>query len=245
MISTHPLNFPTLDTPGGTVHRLPTEYFLQHVLPPLPDGIDPQRVLAKVRRSGTKYRQPITKQGRWRGFAQTPVQANRCEAASFTHFPDIVKSIAKAGAPRGAFPLLKLVEKSVCWPASDPHSTDSNVLELLQMYMVQNDVVPRKASWSDFAVAGWFSKSDKIESPIEVCVFCYIYMPIFSEIIVQNRENIIAGMMLCMRGVDRRSTFGFTVSNTRMEFWYYDKSQIIVTNPVNWITVSRTLVDTF
>lgn len=39
----------------------------------------------------------------------------------------------------------------------------------------------------------------------------------------------------------RRFTLGFTIENTRMSFWFSDRSQILVSEPFNFITVSVTL----
>lgn len=36
----------------------------------------------------------------------------------------------------------------------------------------------------------------------------------------------------------RRFTLGFTIENTRMRFWFSDRSQILVSEPFNFITVS-------
>ena len=225
-----------MDTPGGTLYRLPTEYFLQHVLPPLPRNIDPNRILVQLRRSGSKFHRAITKQGRWRGFSQNPDSTTLREAESFRHFPDIVKAIAKAGARHGLRPSLQLIEKNICWPRSDKRSTEPEQLALPQIYMVRHDVIPQEATWGDFAITGWFRKSYATEWRIDVS------KPYGLEILltynVQNRENMVAGMIRCMRVVPRRFSFGFTVSNARMECWYYDRSQILVSNAIDWITVS-------
>ena len=60
----------------------------------------------------------------------------------------------------------------------------------------------------------------------------------FVTLFVQNCARVIDGMALTMHDVQRRFTFGYTVADARMDFWFCDKSQMVVSNPVNWITVS-------
>lgn len=37
----------------------------------------------------------------------------------------------------------------------------------------------------------------------------------------------------------RRFVYGFTIENTDMRLWYGDRAQILVSEPFNFITVSR------
>ena len=168
MTTTHPYNFPILDTPLGAVHRLPTEYFLQHILPPLPECLDAETIVARIRRSGSRSHRPITKQGRWRGFAQNPAKMDRVEASSFTHFSDIVKAIARAGRADRLLPSLELLERDIYWPVDEARSREPDITSLPDAYMVERGTIPREATWSDFSVAGWYHKCGEIEDQEDV-----------------------------------------------------------------------------
>ena len=149
------LHLPWMDTPFGTLTCLPNEYFLQHVLPPLPADIDPKRVLSRMLHSGSKRHRPITKDGRWRGFPKDPKQLKWDHDQPFVNFTAMVNAIAKAGAPRGVEPSLKAVAKKREWPRPS-------------VFLIQPDVVPKDADWADIAVSGYLQTPSDVAFKVDV-----------------------------------------------------------------------------
>ena len=44
-------------------------------------------------------------------------------------------------------------------------------------------------------------------------------------------------MACAMQDVRRRFMFGFTIENTGMELWFCDRTQVVVSSAMDWITV--------
>ena len=102
-----------VETRAGYAYQIPTQYFLDEVLPPLHPVLNVDKVLGTMRRSGGKGRHPITKEGRWRGFPKDPeeslgVRRRRHPPFKFAHFTDMTDAIIKAGARYGASPSFKV-----------------------------------------------------------------------------------------------------------------------------------------
>ena len=146
-----------LVTPTGVVQRVTTEYFLNHVLPPLPSGGTADDMLATIRRYGKKNRRFITKRGRWRGFPSDPVSDTRDKQSLFVHFAAVVDAISKAGAATGHVSNAKLIQNL------------AELTEETKATMLPNGcVVPTGSdgvTWENIAAFGWYSKSaDRVHS---------------------------------------------------------------------------------
>lgn len=84
-----------IKTPFGSSSELPLQAFLDGVLPPLRHGLNPEKVLKSLQ-SGEKSSRIITKQGRWRGFANDPKHSDHSILRTFKPLESVVKSIVKA-----------------------------------------------------------------------------------------------------------------------------------------------------
>ena len=49
---------------------------------------------------------------------------------------------------------------------------------------------------------------------------------------------MMQGMIRGMQDMRRRFMFGWTIENSRMEFWFCDRSQVLISSAMDWITVS-------
>ena len=52
------------------------------------------------------------------------------------------------------------------------------------------------------------------------------------------------GMVRSMRDPRRRFMFGYTIENSHMELWFCDRTQVLVSSAIDWISVSLSQTDT-
>lgn len=145
-------------TRAGCAHRIDIQYFFDEILPPLHPKLDVDNVLATIRGSGEKGKQPITKDGRWKGLAKS-LDAGRTHIklarSKFAPFMDAIHAIAKAGALHGADSSLQLLHNKVQGAGID--FTDNEVLPdayLVTHELSRDDCI---ATLADVSVAGSYT----------------------------------------------------------------------------------------
>lgn len=89
---------PPLLTPFGHATQLPVESFLQHVLPPLPDGVSPSKTLGHLVSPTEKSlaQRSITQKGRWRGFPTDPAETKTTQRKLFRNIQNVFSAILQA-----------------------------------------------------------------------------------------------------------------------------------------------------
>ena len=137
-------------TPSGLAQRVTTEYFLEHILPPLPSELTSTGILTSIRHYGKKSQRLLTQRGRWRGFSTTPASDARDKHAIFVHFAAIVEAIFKAGRDRGFVLNAKFVQHL----NHEDKELDSTQLPDGCITSMDGD----GKTWEDVAVVGWYSK---------------------------------------------------------------------------------------
>ena len=96
------------NTEFGPIGRVSLAYFMQHIVPPLPDDLDVDEVMKALRRASKGKRSlrhpgPFAQNGRWRGFAtkspsgdsRAPSLDHRTKEEGFKYFPSILTAISK------------------------------------------------------------------------------------------------------------------------------------------------------
>lgn len=134
--------------------QVPTQYFLDHVLPPLRSELNPEEALAKIKCLVRTTARAITKAGRWWGFSQEPALANCCEEISFQNFPRITEAIAKYGVSRGVTPCFKLLHN----PKRGVKTSDRDDHSFPDAFMVPPRTCQGEVKWSDIGVVGEYKK---------------------------------------------------------------------------------------
>ncbi|KAJ3529563.1 hypothetical protein NM688_g7837 [Phlebia brevispora] len=215
-----------MSTRLGPATQVPIQFFLDHVLPPLDAEIDTDAVLAKLRRYGKGPHRAITKAGRWCGFSVDPAKIKGPHSGSaFANWPRVVDAIARCGAPTGKCmkPSLRLVNN----PSPGRDAEDCSVRAAPDAYMVAPDVLAGKTEvpWTSIAVIGEYETyaSDKDD----------------------NVSKITRSISRAFEDPRRRFVFGFTIEDTAMRLWFCDRTQLIVSTYVNFITEHKIVVHTF
>lgn len=237
---TYPESLPATQTPLGRATRVSIAYFLDHVLPPLPSTVDPDEVLAKMQRAGKKAGRPITKAGRWWGFATDPARADRCEETSFVHFADMVRAVAKASASNGTNTPRKLLHN----PRQGTWSHLRQDADLPDAYVVSHETSQQGAEWADVCVAGEYRKRNRDLDRDVVRARDFCSRSCADIWLVKNKDRIGRDLAHLLRDPRRRFAFGYTVEDTNLELWFCDRTQVLLCDPVDWLTASALSIRT-
>ncbi|KAF7799146.1 hypothetical protein EIP86_010377 [Pleurotus ostreatoroseus] len=214
-------------TPFGTVLERSVQTFFGDILPPIRYGLDPAQLVhhLKADRTTASSRHAITKQNRWRGFPKDPVDTKATQSVyhTFRHIEGIVKAVVDSVTlfnPE-AKPSLRFEANSeaVSEPGYRTEATlpDASFIE-----------VSGEHTWKNIAIFGEYSKGDLGFDP------------------VSNAKKITHSMKRCMRHDPRRRfVIGFTIINCDMRLWYCDRSQLLASQPFNFISDHITVVHFF
>ena len=101
-------------------------------------------------------------------------------------------------------------------------------------YLSNNGIL----SWTNIIVSGEHKMTDEEEAIIDVSQRVLRYKGSLNTNVLQNSYKVVHSMSSCMnRDPRRRFAFGYTIETTNMRLWYYDRFQIVVSEPFNFITV--------
>ena len=149
-----------LQTPEGNAVPVSTQWFLDHVLPPLPSDVSAQRVLQKWKAAHKKSssQKPITNHGRWKGFTKDPSLSSASPRSTFKHLCSIVDSITKATSTTTSerTRYLHINPAPVPMLMSDRRDNDS----LPDAFFVSRDT-EGELDWSDVQVVGEYRKFNR------------------------------------------------------------------------------------
>ncbi|KAJ3558270.1 hypothetical protein NM688_g1023 [Phlebia brevispora] len=211
--------YAVLETPQGYATELPVTQFLSAILPPLPHDLDVARVLHALLHPSHKSRSPITSRGRWTGFSADPENLKGSEDKAFFHLPSVVRSIAAATSP----------EKTLASLHINPNRAAVQARRHLKSFPdAYLSVYSSCREWSDIIAFGELTKTESEED------------------ISDNINKVTSSMAKCMAGDPRRRfVFSFTIENVKMRLWFCDRSQILVSEPFNFITDHITVIHFF
>lgn len=87
-----------LQTPQGLALQLPLDAFLTNVLPPLRPGLHATTIVSALTTnvSNFVFYGPISSRGRWRAFAEDPIDMEGPARQVFRALEDVIRSICKA-----------------------------------------------------------------------------------------------------------------------------------------------------
>ena len=122
-----------LETTVGKVGRVSSAYFVEHVLPLLPEELDVDAVMKAMERASRgkaslRRVPPFAKNGHWRGFAMmSPADGDRKKDKAFKNFPAVIDAIRRTAVSKmqGVEPVSKFVQNTNV--AEDPalHPADT------------------------------------------------------------------------------------------------------------------------
>ncbi|KAF7790439.1 hypothetical protein EIP86_001394 [Pleurotus ostreatoroseus] len=214
-----------LHTPFGPATVLPIDLFLHRALPPLRSGIEIQKIADRLMRTGknSSSRRPITREGRWWGFARDPAQMNCNPKVAFQNLPYAVLSIIKASHSNIITPSASISFKN------NPHHTERIICrkegDLPDAYFLSSE----PPAWTNIIASGEYQQTDT-EDDREA----------------KNVPKVVKSMAECLNhDARRRFTFAFTIENTSMRLWYGSRCQIIASEPFNFITNREPMIHFF
>ncbi|KAJ3558271.1 hypothetical protein NM688_g1022 [Phlebia brevispora] len=200
-----------ISTPYGKAMQISLKLFLDHVLPPLKYTLAPDLVLQRLLYTGKRAstHKPLTLKRRWRGFAQDPTQVECDPQKVFLPFQHAVSAIIRASGADGTKPSFH--HNLLCVMDGDTRTHDT----LPDAYLTCGP----SSRWTDIITFGEFHKECR------------------SETVKDNVHKVTESMAKCMHhDARRRFVHAFTVEDKNMRLWYGDRSQVLVSEPFNFIT---------
>ena len=231
-----------IHTSSGNVNFISLATFTASFMPPLPEGIDFDALVRRLKRVKAPTRRIITKNGRLWGYStRNPSQLTCKREHVFSHIGSCVKRLAKKFSDRPvSYSFQDDQDFEEChmesFPAAYFHAPESEPSQRLDWTRI---AVP--GTYQMFAEGGSFERVRANDSRLR----CRAHL---SE---QNVRNIVRYMSRCMEeNPMRRFVYGFTVEDTRMRLWYCDRAHIIASTPFDFVTVSvslrsRSITDTY
>ncbi|KAJ3556688.1 hypothetical protein NM688_g1887 [Phlebia brevispora] len=220
---------------GQRIKEVTIECFLHKLLPPLDPRINIEDVVRRLE-SGAKPALTLDDQeGKWwSAFKEEPKDTDGEEDPVYKPFAEVVNSILKASSlSSDNFAYVQL-------PTKSPLCTLHRILEKPDGYGYllhrEGDEVlkpgckqPSVPYWRQIVVTAEFKKSDTSTPDHNKCF-----------------EQVCGNMLQVMRDdATRRFTYGFTVENLRVRFWYCNRSEIVVSNPFDMMMDNETLIHFF
>ncbi|KAI0700876.1 hypothetical protein BC835DRAFT_1411725 [Cytidiella melzeri] len=216
------------DDLGPSVHELPYQFFQDHILPPLHQNVDVQAVIRRLKKSGH-----ITKAGRWKGFGDDPYTASaksssdspKLENDVFAKLVSVVKHIVDKSGCGDVKPIV--VYESL--PHSNPICCFDKKKGRPDGWLIFNkhmrflkDRKDGRRYWRDVATPAEFKLRDtRDDLQDDVQKICWNMHQVMQE------------------DPRRRFVFAFTIENTQMRAWMANRSDVVVSEPFNFIQASQ------
>ncbi|KAI0922896.1 hypothetical protein AcV5_009763 [Taiwanofungus camphoratus] len=204
---------------GESVPQISIESFLNNILPPLPEEVDVDEVIAKLKKQGH-----ITRSNRWRAFTVDPRHSRLTEDKAFDPLKEISNAIAKATAKlTGADNVLDLQNNPNVIPSSYTRSSKTRPDGCLILRR-RGDAI----RWADIGLSCEYKKLTSKKEEYD------------------NVSKVIWSMHHCMRDDPRRRfTFGLTIEDTRMKLWFCSRAELLVSDSFDFMHEHRIVTSFF
>ncbi|KAI0943401.1 hypothetical protein AcW1_002572 [Taiwanofungus camphoratus] len=204
---------------GESVPQISIESFLNNILPPLPEGVDVDEVIAKLKKQGH-----ITRSNRWRAFKVDPRRSRLTEDKAFDPLKEISNAIAKATAKlTRADNALELQNNPNVIPSSYTRSSKTRPDGCLILRR-RGDAI----RWADIGLSCEYKKLTSKKEEYD------------------NVSKVIWSMHHCMRDDPRRRfTFGLTIEDTRMKLWFCSRAELLVSDSFDFMHEHRIVTSFF
>ncbi|KAI0341438.1 hypothetical protein BDW22DRAFT_1485428 [Trametopsis cervina] len=217
---------------GGHIPQVPLNYFHDNLLPPLPPGVDVERVKQELKK---KTPAPISG-NRWTSFKYDPSHEkndDKSENLVFAPFGVIAKAVARAAMVVIRKKGLKMQQTAAfyCNPNHTPSSTNRTNTSRPDGYAVlkqPSEVRRQEIHWDNIVIPGEKKKHSSVKD------------------INDNNVKIIWSLNHCMREtVQRRFVFGYTIEDASMRLWFCSRADFFVSEQFNFITDHDKLIHFF
>ncbi|KAI0341450.1 hypothetical protein BDW22DRAFT_1430104 [Trametopsis cervina] len=215
-----------MDDVGGCIPQVPLKYFMDYLLPPLPPGIDVERVKRQLKRKVSMRTTAAISGDRWTSFKYDPSHEEnnaKSENAIFAPFAGIAKAVAQAAmAIKEKGVKMKLTAAFYCNPNRTPASTNRTNTSRPDGYAVLKqppELHRQEIHWDNIVIPGEKKKHSSVTD------------------INDNNAKIIWSLKHCMREtVQRRFVFGYTIEDASMRLWFCSRADLFVSEQFNFIT---------
>lgn len=218
-------------TAFGKGTEVPISTFLNTLLPPLRPEIDLDALVHQKSDNG-RAKLPVTKDGLLWGYSmKKPSEIKGSIGAAFKSLQTCVGRLSKAVKGLEQRYEYKNRQRAKRRPKEGED-------ELPDAYLVLRSRDNGPVDWLDIAVPGAYDKSAPKDN--EVVSLCLVSYSCVSDTGSKQTITKITELMHKCMGQDprRRFTYGFTVVDTSMSLWYCDRSQILASEPFNFVSVS-------
>ncbi|KAJ3559785.1 hypothetical protein NM688_g130 [Phlebia brevispora] len=213
-----------LDTPFGAAVQVPIQLFITKVLPPLRSEIKFEAMLNNVGKKNarrTKNRLPVTQNGCLWGYSRKkPSEAvhRRDKQPAFRSLRMCAQKLCRA--VKGLKPRLEFRnDGKLLWDLCKRRKDT-----LPDAYLVVDPGTSEESEWARIAIPGVYNKCDTKDDAEE------------------NIIKITRCMSQCVRRDPRRRfMYGFTAEDSTMRLWYWDRAQILASEPFDFTKDWRTL----
>ncbi|KAI0689963.1 hypothetical protein BC835DRAFT_217918 [Cytidiella melzeri] len=212
---------------GPSIHELPYQFFQDYILPPLHKDVDVPAVIRRLKNSGG-----ITKAGRWKGFNQDPHKFSaksssrsdktpQAENHVFAKLAPVIENIVQQSGCSEAEPIVvyeTLPNSNPICCFDDKRGKPDGWLIFNRHVRFLEDRRDRRRYWRDVATPAEFKLRDTRDD-------------------LQDDVNKICWNMHQVMQEDprRRFVFAFTIENTQMRVWMANRSEVVVSEPFNFI----------
>ncbi|KAL5525380.1 hypothetical protein ACEPAF_9250 [Sanghuangporus sanghuang] len=218
-----------LSNPGYVFPVIEARAFVDHLLPPLKDGVNVRDI-----RSTLKKRGYVDSSGRWKGLWTMSGSKRRKKYDVFAPLLDIFEKAASVAAMKTSR-LNQILEMVLLPERSNGRrrsASSQNACFAYKRRGVRSVAASTEkctiSSWSQIALAASFKRTSSEESR------------------KKNARRIISDTQLAMaRDPCRRFTFGMTVENTTIRLWFCSRASPVVSKPFDFSKDLDTLLYVF
>ncbi|KAF9806331.1 hypothetical protein IEO21_08711 [Rhodonia placenta] len=204
---------------GTTIPQVSTEFFQTHLLPPLPVGVNINQLVNNLR--ARKY----IKGKRWAAFRKDPKDARGKENVCFRSLKRVADAIEEVAVKMtGEEPQFAFVQN----PNSAPESSTRTSKSRPDGCFIRKSGPKGRFRWMDIAVSAEYKKMENTTTRDD------------------DVQKIVWSMHHCMReDARRRFTYGLTIENKTMRMWFCSRTELLVSEPINFILQHHKVVHFF
>lgn len=225
----------TMDEIGSYLKQIPVELFLSEFLPPLQQAINLDDVIDHLKTTGED---PILRDHGWKDLV---LKGKAHEDFKYQPLESIVAAIIAAGTfQSGHASVLEYVQ----WPRKEVKHQNYPNSGMPDGYGWIPDPAnpdPSNLFWHQLIFSAQFKKVETTGKINEVSISLEIVHTSCNRP-SQNNVQLCSDMAQIMRDDPmRRFCYGYTVEYSTMKLWYFDRSELVVSEEFDYMTVSLLL----
>lgn len=214
---------------GKAIPQVPVSYFMKALVPKVRRGINVDKTMKKLKKDGDIV------DGHWAVLPDDPKKAPLKEDDYFKSLVDVARKIVSASGGKEKDQLLELVQQ----PSESPEAyTRTSETRPDGCFVLKER--PARLQWKDVALCAEYKKRDRQGDKDDVrCQASYNYHRLTFP---QDVLKVLWSMHQCMREDARhRFVYGMTIENNTMRLWFSSRADTLVSETIDWRTVSGPL----